>query len=180
MVKVFKLVIAGPYGAGKTTFVRTLSEVVPIETDVLDGNKTTTVAFDYGRIRVNDIVVHIFGVPGQERFNFMWRIIARGMHAYIFMVDSTSVDSIKAALNMYNFFESQFANTPHIVAANKRDISKVSLDDVRRILNVPPSIKVVPLIATDKKMALETMIMLLEEVHRAMFRSEAAKTLTVL
>ncbi|MFP3483551.1 MAG: GTP-binding protein, partial [Caldivirga sp.] len=60
MVKVFKLVIAGPYGAGKTTFVKTLSEVVPIETDVPAPGKSTTVAFDYGKIRVNDIVVHLF------------------------------------------------------------------------------------------------------------------------
>ena len=171
MVKVFKLVIAGPYGAGKTTFVKTLSEVVPIETDVPTIGKTTTVAFDYGKIRVNDIIVHLFGVPGQERFSFLWRIVARGMNAYIFMVDSSSLESVKAAVFMYNYFISTFPNTPHIIAANKQDIAKVSINDIRTILGVKPEVKVVPLIAVNKKMVLETLITLLSEVHRLMYGS---------
>jgi len=171
MVKVFKLVIAGPYGAGKTTFVKTLSEVVPIETDVPAPGKSTTVAFDYGKIRVNDIVVHLFGIPGQERFNFLWRIIARGMHAYIFMVDSSSLESVKSAIFMYNYFTSTFPTTPHVVAANKQDIAKVDINNVRMILGVKPDIKVVPLIAINKKMVLETLVVLLDEVHRLMYGS---------
>jgi len=171
LAKVFKLVIAGPYGAGKTTFVKTLSEVVPIETDVPSVGKSTTVAFDYGKLRVNDIVVHLFGVPGQERFSFLWRIVARGMHAYIFMVDSSSLESVKAAVFMYNYFTSTFPNTPHIIAANKQDIAKVSLNDVRTVLGVKPEIKIVPLIAVNKKMVLETLITLLSEVHRLMYGS---------
>ncbi|MCG2862955.1 MAG: ATP/GTP-binding protein [Vulcanisaeta sp.] len=175
-IKVLKIVIAGPYGAGKTTLVKTLSEVLPIETDVpvtkgsLDGKRSTTVAFDYGKMKVReDLVVHLFGVPGQERFSFMWKIIARGMHGYVFIVDSSSEDRVKEAINMYSFFQENFPNTPHIVAANKQDVpSAVSLNTVRNILKVPYTVKIMPLIATNRRSALLVLVALLEEIRSAL------------
>jgi len=172
-MKVLKIVIAGAFGSGKTTFVKTLSEVVPVETDVPlnrvldDGKSTTTVAFDYGRIMVRrDLVVHLFGVPGQERFSFMWRIIARGMHGYLFIVDSSSLDKVREALPMYSFFRDSFPNTPHVVAANKRDHpNAVDLNVIRGTLKVPPSIRIQPLIAKDRRSTLLALISLLEDIR---------------
>ncbi len=172
-IKTIKIVIAGPYGAGKTTFVKTLSEVLPIETDVPitksvidDNKKSTTVAFDYGRMKVReDLVVHLFGVPGQERFSFMWKIIARGMHGYLFIVDSSSEDKIKEALGMYNFFRENFSSTPHVIAANKQDApSAVNTSTVKTILKAPYEVKVMPLIATNRRSALFVLVALLEEI----------------
>lgn len=177
-VKVVKIVIAGPYGAGKTTFVKTLSEILPIETDVplskgaLEGKKTTTVAFDYGRIKVReDLVVHLFGVPGQERFSFMWKIIARGMHGYLFIVDSSSEEKVKEAVGMYSFFRENFPDVPHVVAANKQDMpNAINLYSVKAILKVPYEVKIVPLIATNRRSALFTLVTLLEEIRNALAR----------
>ncbi|MFB6470549.1 MAG: ATP/GTP-binding protein [Vulcanisaeta sp. AZ3] len=179
-MKIVKIVIAGPYGAGKTTFVKTLSEVLPIETETplskastdgnMKGKKTTTVAFDYGRMKIReDLVVHLFGTPGQERFSFMWKIISRGMHGYLFIVDSSAEDRVKEALGMYNFFRENFPYTPHVIAANKQDVSgAVSIRAVRSILKIPYEIKVVPLIATNRRSALLTLVMLLEEIKSAL------------
>ncbi|MGC8607742.1 MAG: GTP-binding protein [Vulcanisaeta sp.] len=172
-IKTVKIVIAGPYGAGKTTFVKTLSEVLPIETDVpimkssIDGKKSTTVAFDYGRMKVReDLVVHLFGVPGQERFSFMWKIIARGMHGYLFIVDSSNEEKVKESLGMYSFFRENFPSTPHVIAANKQDApTAVDIFTVKSILKVPYEVKVMPLIATNRRSALFVLVTLLEEIR---------------
>ncbi|WP_054854390.1 MULTISPECIES: ATP/GTP-binding protein [Vulcanisaeta] len=171
-VKTIKIVIAGPYGAGKTTFVKTLSEVLPIDTEapitkgLMDNKKSTTVAFDYGRMKVReDLVVHLFGIPGQERFSFMWKIIARGMHGYLFIVDSSSEERVKEALGMYNFFRENFPSTPHIIAANKQDIpTAVDTFTIKNILKAPYEVKVMPLIATNRRSALFVLVTLLEEI----------------
>ncbi len=178
-IKTIKIVIAGPYGAGKTTFVKTLSEVLPIETDVpvtksaIDNKRSTTVAFDYGRMKVReDLVVHLFGVPGQERFSFMWKIIARGMHGYLFIVDSSSEDRVKEAIGMYSFFRENFPNVPHIIAANKQDVpNAVDLYTIKSILKVPYEIKVMPLIATNKRSALFVLVALLEEIKKTLLET---------
>ncbi|WP_069807069.1 GTP-binding protein [Vulcanisaeta thermophila] len=177
-MKILKIVIAGPYGAGKTTFVKTLSEVLPIETDVAitkaqptgDDKRTTTVAFDYGRMKVrSDLVVHLFGVPGQERFSFMWKIIARGMHGYLFIVDGSSADRVRDAVNMYMFFRENFPDTPHVVAVNKQDLpNALDVNSVRLLLKVPYYIKVIPLIATSRKSALFALVELLEAIRNYM------------
>ena len=178
-IKILKIVIAGPYGAGKTTFVKTISEVLPIETDVpltkneLDGKRSTTVAFDYGRMKIReDLVVHLFGVPGQERFSFMWKIIARGMHGYLFIIDSSSEERVREAMNMYSFFRENFPNTPHIIAANKQDLpNAVDIPIIKSILKVPYEVKVMPLIATNRRSALLVLVALLEEIRNTLLET---------
>ncbi len=84
-----KIVIFGAFGAGKTTLVKTLDpESRHVEADCTNG--TTTVALDYGRLQVNGISVHLFGTPGQERFEFAREIISKGMDGAILLVDATS------------------------------------------------------------------------------------------
>jgi len=170
-MKILKIVIAGSYGSGKTTFVKTLSEVVPLETEVNTSDprgekRTTTVAFDYGRIAVrSDLVVHLFGLPGQERFSFLWRGLSRGMYGYILMVDSTSLDTVKESIFVYGFLREFFPYTPHVVAANKQDLpNHVPPEEVRKLLEVPSRVKVLPLVAKDKEMVVNTLISLLEEI----------------
>ncbi len=165
---VLKIVVTGAFNSGKSTFIKTLSEVVPIETEAkitTYGRRlkpTTTVALDYGRIRVaDDLVVHLFGTPGQRRFSFMWRVLARGMHGYILLVDSADPSSVDEARYVYAFFRRNW-NLPHIVGANKQDLpSALPPEHVRALLSVPPDTPVVPLVATDPhsvKSALLTLV----------------------
>ncbi|MDT7970504.1 MAG: ADP-ribosylation factor-like protein, partial [Vulcanisaeta sp.] len=133
----------------------------------------TTVAFDYGRMKIReDFVVHLFGVPGQERFSFMWKIIARGMHGYLFIVDSSSEERVKEAMNMYSFFRDNFPDTPHIIAANKQDLpNAVDIPIIKSILKVPYEVKVMPLIATNRRSALLVLVALLEEIRNTLLET---------
>ena len=84
-----KIVVFGPFGAGKTTLIKTLDpESSHVEANCSGG--TTTIALDYGRVLANGIHIHIFGTPGQERFEFAREIIGRGMDGAILLVDATS------------------------------------------------------------------------------------------
>jgi signal recognition particle receptor subunit beta len=106
-----KIVIAGPVGAGKTTAVRALSDIEPIKTDALASDmtaqrkRTTTVAMDYGRLDLGGGEhVHIYGTPGQERFDFMWEILCEGCIGLVLLVNN----SRPAPLNDLSFFLKSF------------------------------------------------------------------------
>jgi len=168
--RTIKIVVTGPFASGKTTFIKSLSEIVPVVTDVgLKSSfektikKFTTVALDYGRIKVgDDLIVHLFGTPGQFRFSFMWKILARGMHGYILLVDSSRPESIDEAVYVYNFFK-QMGDVPHIVAANKQDVEGCLTPEIIRIMmKIPSSIPVVPLVATDPESVRKVLITLVK------------------
>ena len=77
-----KIVMAGPVGAGKTTFIRSLSEIPVVDTDEIAtediGKETTTVAMDFGMLTLDEIPIFLFGTPGQDRFDFMWEVLCEG------------------------------------------------------------------------------------------------------
>lgn len=92
-MEIMKLVVTGPVGAGKSTFIRTVSEIDVVDTDRVATDETatikakTTVAFDFGRLQIApDAALHLYGTPGQERFDFMWDILIDNAHAYILLV----------------------------------------------------------------------------------------------
>lgn len=121
-----KVVVAGPFGAGKTTFIRTISEVTGVSTEreITDdtgfGAKAeTTVALDYGRITIDDdVVLYLFGTPGQDRFDFMWEVASRGMLGFILLVDCTRPETFGEARGILDWFRAA-ADGPYLVAANK-------------------------------------------------------------
>ncbi|HVF19153.1 MAG TPA: ATP/GTP-binding protein, partial [Mycobacteriales bacterium] len=97
-----KIVVTGPFAAGKTTLIRTISEITVLSTekDITDSTRArkneTTVAMDFGRITIDrDLVLYLFGTPGQERFDFMWEILGEGMLGYILLIDVSRDDSIE-------------------------------------------------------------------------------------
>ncbi len=109
-----KIVLTGPMGAGKTTAIRTLSEIAPISTDVDSNDRsestkdTTTVGFDYGEFRLEDgTLVRLFGTPGQERFDFMWRVLAEGALGVILLLDDRRPDVSADALGFLQAFPEQ-------------------------------------------------------------------------
>ncbi|MDP2233012.1 MAG: ATP/GTP-binding protein, partial [Actinomycetota bacterium] len=106
-----KVVVTGPFNAGKTTFIKAVSEITVLSTErqVSDasgeGGGETTVAMDFGRITVSDnVVLYLFGTPGQERFSFMWETLSEGMLGFVLLVDAQAPDTIEDARSMIRFF----------------------------------------------------------------------------
>lgn len=151
-----KMVVTGALASGKSEFIKTISEtdVVSTERKTTDEaslvKKETTVAMDFGRIVADDeLVLHIFGTPGQKRFDFMWQLLSEGMLGLVVMVDSTRPDTFRETNRIIEFFTAS-QKTPYIVACNKQDLSDAwTPEDIRHSLRLSDEIKIVPCVALD-------------------------------
>lgn len=139
-----KVIFAGPVGAGKTTAICSVSEIPPILTDVSasdatrERKQTTTVAMDYGRISLdNGDRVHLYGTPGQERFDFMWEILTKGGGGLILMLDNARKDPL-ADIKTYTDAFSQFIRDQRLVIGITRtDVkSTPAIEDYREYLDL--------------------------------------------
>ncbi len=172
-----KMVVTGPFNAGKTEFIRSVSEIDVVSTERRISSEAervkdqTTVAMDFGRITVDDnLVLYLFGTPGQRRFDFMWEILSEGMLGFIVMVDSSRPETFREARNILETFRA-YAPTPYVVAANKQDSREAwDLSDMRIALRLDPKVKFLPCVATDKeavkKVLLELLYSILEEMDK--------------
>lgn len=173
-----KMVITGPFSSGKTEFIRSISEidVVSTERQISADSKereekaATTVAMDFGRITVdNDLVLYLFGTPGQRRFDFMWEILAEGMLGFVVMVDSSKPETFREARSILDTFRA-YAPTPYVVAANKQDHPDAwKPDDLRIALRIEDeNVKLLPCVATNidhvREILLELLYSILEEM----------------
>lgn len=157
-MQIVKMVVTGPFAAGKTEFIQTISEIAVVSTErkISDFTRAikdhTTVAMDFGRITVDsDLVLYLFGTPGQRRFDFMWEILAEGMLGFIVLVDSTRSETFREAKQIIEIFRS-YTDTPFVVAANKQDLEDAwPPEDIRVILELEPWVKVLPCVAKDKE-----------------------------
>jgi signal recognition particle receptor subunit beta len=129
----------------------------------------TTVAMDFGRITVDeDLVLYLFGTPGQRRFDFMWQILSEGMLGFIVMVDSNRPETFREARSILQTFRA-YAPTPYVVAANKQDCDDAwDLEDMRVALRLDPKVKFLPCIATDKEMVKKVLLELLFSIQEEM------------
>jgi uncharacterized protein len=172
-----KMVVTGPFSAGKTEFIRSVSEIDVVSTERKISNvqeksvkEATTVAMDFGRITVDDdLVLYLFGTPGQRRFDFMWEILSEGMLGFVVMVDSTRPETFREARSILETFRA-YAPTPYVVAANKQDVKDAwEVDDMRHALRLDSKVKLVPCIATDrdsvKTILLELLYSILSEME---------------
>jgi uncharacterized protein len=153
---VYKVIVTGPFNSGKTTFIKTISDidVVTTEKKITTEDRgiknETTVAMDYGRVDLDGKILHLSGTPGQTRFNFMWEILAKEMNAFVVLVDSTDRPSFPDAAELINIF-SAFHAVPYLVAVNKSDLDGgASINDVRRGLNIGSDVGLVPCVATQR------------------------------
>jgi small GTP-binding protein len=171
-----KMVITGPFSSGKTEFIRTISEIDVVSTErkitsqAEKIKENTTVAMDFGRITVDDdLVLYLFGTPGQKRFDFMWEILSEGMLGFVVLVDSTRPETFREARSILETFRA-YAPTPYIVAANKQDKPDAwSVDDLKIALRMDPKIKILPCVAMNKEnvktVLLELLYVILAEME---------------
>ncbi len=155
--QVVKLVITGPVNAGKTTMVQNLSDSQIAATDVAATDHVsqlksmTTVGLDFGILKIDDTLeLHLFGTPGQARFNFMWNILSKGAIGAIFLVDSTSDDSLVEMKKMFDYF-SEHVDLPVIVGATKQDMDGAkSIEELKSLLNLGDTM-IIPVDARKKE-----------------------------
>ena len=166
-----KMVISGAVNAGKTEFIKAISEIEVVSTerratdDTKLIKKETTVAMDFGRIAVaDDLVLHLFGTPGQKRFDFMWEILSEGMLGLVILVDSTRPETFREARSILETFRA-YAPTPYVVAANKQDREDAwDLEDMRHALRLESKVKFLPCVATDKSTVKAVLLELLYSI----------------
>lgn len=167
-----KMVVTGPFSAGKTQFIQSVSEIDVVATERKISHEAertvkeaTTVAMDFGRITVDeDLVLYLFGTPGQKRFDFMWEILSEGMLGFIVLVDSTRPETFREARMILETFRA-YAPTPFVVAANKQDKEDAwDLDDVRHALRLDAKTKLLPCVATNKKQVKDVLLELLYSI----------------
>jgi hypothetical protein len=166
-----KIVVTGPFSAGKTTLIRTISEITVLSTekDITDETRSrkaeTTVAMDFGRITIDrDLVLYLFGTPGQDRFDFMWEILGEGMLGYILLVDSSRPDSLEEAVGILEAFR-KMARVPFVVALNRSPgLAPGDEDHVREVLALAADVPVVPCDALDRESVKGVLLALLYSV----------------
>lgn len=166
-----KIVVTGPFAAGKTTLIRTISEITVLSTErgITDETRSrkaeTTVAMDFGRITIDrELVLYLFGTPGQERFDFMWEILGEGMLGYVLLVDSTRPETYDEALGILDAFRTM-ARVPFVVAVNRtQGLDPAGEERLRQTLRLGPNVPVVPCDATDKDSVKAVLLALLYSV----------------
>jgi uncharacterized protein len=153
---IYKVVVTGPFNSGKSTFVRTISDIDIVSTERRvttedAGIKSeTTVAMDYGRVKLDDDTVHLNGAPGQTRFNFMWEILAKEMQAFLVLVDSTDTTSFAEVPEIIQTFTS-INQVPYLVVGTKSDLpGAVGISQIRRGTHIEDFVTVIPCNATQK------------------------------
>jgi hypothetical protein len=179
----FKIVIGGGFGAGKTTLVGAISEVRPLHTEEtlsaasigyddltgVGGKRTTTVALDYGRLTLgNSVTLYLFGLPGQDRFSFLWDQLSYGALGAVVLADVRRLDDCFPSVSYFEKLGLTFA-----VALNSFDGAPVyDPEEVRAALDLDPDVPVVLADARDPRSVRDVLITLVERIYARQFGVE--------
>ncbi|WP_328918234.1 ATP/GTP-binding protein [Streptomyces jietaisiensis] len=172
-----KIVIVGGFGVGKTTLVRSVSEIRPLNTEEVmtqagvgvddtsevAGKTTTTVAFDFGRISLNErMVLYLFGAPGQERFWFLWDRLFSGTLGAVVLVDTRRMDE-----SWYAIDRLEHHKLPFVVAVNRFDdeTTRYSLDEIRQSLALPERVPLIDCDARVRQSGKDVLITLVDHLY---------------
>ena len=165
-----KIVIAGPFSAGKTQFISTATGLNALATETVVTDETifeksnTTVAMDFGSVTFDDNkTIYLFGTPGQERFEFMWEILTVGMHALLIIVDSSDLASAKEAKVISEYYRQRY-NIPVVIGANKQDLGHArTIDQMYDELDIPMEIPIIPLITKEQTSIREALHFIIQQ-----------------
>ncbi|GHF86016.1 GTP-binding protein [Streptomyces thermodiastaticus] len=180
-----KIVVVGGFGVGKTTLVRSVSEIRPLNTEEtmtqagehvddltgVRGKTATTVAFDFGRITLDARnVLYLFGAPGQERFWFLWDRLFSGTLGAVVLVDTRRIDD-----SWYAIDRLEHHGTPFIVACNDFGGPRYSHDEVRQALDLDPRVPLVDCDARSRESCKQVLITLVEHLKNQ-YTGQAARS----
>ncbi|MFF4470152.1 ATP/GTP-binding protein [Streptomyces sp. NPDC001599] len=181
-----KIVVVGGFGVGKTTLVRSVSEIRPLnteevmtqagvgvdETGGVTSKTTTTVAFDFGRISLNDrMVLYLFGAPGQERFWFLWDRLFSGTLGAVVLVDTRRMND-----SWYAIDRLEHHRTPFVVAVNRfdDDTARHSLDEIRLALALPDHVPLIDCDARVRTSGKHVLVTLVDHLYQLALAQESA------
>ena len=171
-MEILNILVTGPFGAGKTQFIETISDIPVVSTErklsdpsSAEGKATTTVAMDYGRVTMEDAVLHLRGTPGQDRFDFMWEILSREADGYILLVDAAEPEKLGEAQLVMDTL-GHLDKIPKIVVANKQDLPEsLDMDKIRTEMGLPDTVLVMPCTSTRKSSVKQVLHQLLEQFN---------------
>jgi uncharacterized protein len=188
-MEIMRLVVTGTVGAGKSTFIRSASEIEVVDTDrkatdeVSDMKQNTTVSMDFGTLQFGEeMALHIYGTPGQVRFDFMWEILIERAHAYVLLIAAHRPSEFHHARRIMNFMN-QRANIPMIIGITHGDCEGAwSSEDIALALGYQDSSQRPPMVdvnADEEESVIDALITLVEHCLETNTVSAAEESLAV-
>lgn len=176
-MEILRLIVTGSVGAGKTSFIRTISEIDVVNTDKISTDEiatwkeATTIALDFGRLSfAPNQAVHLYGTPGQLRFDFMWDILIQKAQAYIFLVNAHRPQDFPYSQRILNFMN-QKVQIPYLIGITHSDRPEAwELEDIALALGFPPGGKRPPIMfvnATQKASIFPALVTLTDELSKS-------------